>query len=150
VTPGDRATVFDVPDVGRVGLMICYDGWFPETARALALQGAELILQPSLTATADREEELVLARATAIANQCFVVNVNAVTSIGGGRSIAVDPEGRVLFQAGVGEELILEVLDLDRVRTVRERGTRGLDRVWAHFEDAPSGLFEPYRRFLDR
>jgi len=84
--------VFDIPGVGRLGLMICYDGWFPEVARGLALQGAEIIFQPTLTTTPDCEEEFVLARANAIANQCFVVNVNAATTIGGGRSIGVDPE----------------------------------------------------------
>lgn len=147
--PGDGATVFDIPGIGRIGLMICYELWFPETVRALALAGAELVLQPSLTTTADREEELVLARAAAITNQCFVVSVNAASTIGGGRSIGVDPEGRVLFAGGVGEEFILEVVDLDRVTVVRERGTRGLNRVWQHFQEAPPAVFEPYRRLLE-
>jgi formamidase len=146
--PGEDPTIFEIPDVGRVGLMICYEVWFPETARGLALGGAELILQPSLTTTPDREEELVLTRAIALTNQCFVVSVNAVATIGGGRSIAVDPEGRVLFEGGVGEEFLIDVLDLDRVAVVRERGTRGLNRVWKHFLEAPAGVFDPYRRFL--
>ncbi|MGH2683714.1 MAG: carbon-nitrogen hydrolase family protein [Actinomycetota bacterium] len=147
--PGDGPTVFEVPGVGTVGLMICYELWFPETARGLALSGAEVILQPSLTTTPDRAEELVLARAAAIVNQCFVVSLNGAASIGGGRSIGVDPEGRVLFEAGPGEEFIVEVLDLDRVSNVRERGTRGLNRVWKHFVESPPGVFEPYRRFLE-
>lgn len=134
---GRAVTVFDIPGAGRIGLMICYEGWFPEIARALAVKGAELILQPSLTSTADREQELVLARANAIANQCFVVNVNAASTIGGGRSIACDPEGRVLFEGGGGEELITEVVDLERTELVRREGTRGLNRVWQHFLDAP-------------
>jgi formamidase len=148
VTRGDRSTLFEIGGVGKVGLLICYDGWFPETARGLALAGAELIIQVSLTATADRQEELVLARAAAIANQCYVLNVNSVTTIGGGRSIGIDPEGRVLFEGGTGEELILEVLDLDRVATVRSEGTRGLNRLMHHLEEAPGGVFEHYRRFL--
>jgi formamidase len=148
--PGEKLTLFDIPEVGRVGLMICYDGWFPETARALALEGAELIIQLSLTATADREQELVLARAAAIANQIPVISVNAASSIGGGHSLGVDPEGRVLFEGGGGEELIVEVLDLDRMHHVRERGTRGLNRVWDHLQEAPPAVLEPYRRFLDR
>lgn len=147
--PGNEAPpVFDIPAVGRLGLMICYDGWFPEVARGLALQGAELILQPTLTTTPDREEELVLARANAIANQVFVVNVNAATTIGGGRSIGVDPEGLVLFECGQNEELIVQVIDLDRVASVRERGTRGLSRVWKHLGEAPAAVFEPYRRLI--
>jgi predicted amidohydrolase len=149
VASGSAATVFEVPDKGRIGLMTCYEGWFPETARGLALAGAELILQPSMTATSDREQEIVLARSAAIANQCLVVNVNAVTTVGGGRSVAVDPEGRLLFEAGTGEELLIEVLDMDRPALVRERGTLGLNRVWHHLHEAPPEVFEPYRRFLE-
>ncbi len=148
-TPGSEAApVFDLPGVGRLGLMICYDGWFPEVARGLALQGAELILQPTLTTTPDREQEIVMARANAIANQIFVMNVNAATTIGGGESVGVDPEGRLLFHLGQNEEFVVEVVDLDRVVTVREKGTRGVTRVWQHFRDAPRGTFEPYRTVL--
>ena len=149
--PGTKqAPVFDVPGSGRIGVMICYDGWFPEVARGLALRGAELILHPTLTTTPDREQELVLARANAIANQCYVVNLNATPSIGGGRSIGVDPEGRVLFELGQSEEFVLEAFDLDRVSHVREHGTRGLNRVLRHLESAPEAVFEPYRRLLRR
>jgi formamidase len=146
-TPGtDAPGVASIPRVGTVGLMICYDGWFPEVARGLALAGAEAILAPTMTSTPDREEELVLARANAIVNQCYVLNVNAALTVGGGRSIGVDPEGRVLFEGGSGEELFPEVLDLDRVRTVRERGTRGLNRMLRQLtEDAPPAAFRHYR-----
>jgi formamidase len=136
--------VFSIPGICKVGLMICYDGWFPEMARSLALRGAELIAHPALTTTPDREEELVMARANAIANQCYVINPNAVVTIGGGRSIGVDPEGRVLFEGGSGEEFLQEVLDLDRVQTVRRRGTRGLNRLLHHVREAPRGVFAAY------
>lgn len=150
-TPGDRpAPVFDVPSVGRLGVMICYDGSFPEVARGLALQGAELILHPTLTTTADREQELIMARANAISNQCFVMNVNAVPSFGGGRSIGVDPEGHVMFELGQTEEFAVVVADLDRVSQVREHGTGGLNRLLAQVEEAPKAVFEPYRRLLGR
>lgn len=148
IHPGEALGVFDVPGVGRLGVMICYDGWFPEIARGLALAGAELILHPALTTTADREEELVLARANAIANQNYVMNINAAPSVGGGRSIGVDPEGRVLFELGQNEEFVVQEFDLDRVRSVRGNGTRGLNRVLEHVERAPRAVFEPYRRFL--
>ena len=84
--PGDRFVTFDIPDVGRLGLAICYDGNFPEAFRQLAWMGAEVVLQPTLTTTSDRPAELVLARANAIANQLYVVNVNAADS--GRRSAA--------------------------------------------------------------
>ena len=137
--------VFRIPGVGAVGMMICYDGWFPEMARSLALRGAEVILHPTLTTTPDREQELVLARANAIVNQCYVINPNAVVTIGGGRSIGVDPEGRVLFEGGTGEEYLIEVLDMDRVKTVRSHGTKGLNRLLHHLGEAPAGVFDAYR-----
>ena len=71
--PGDRFVVFDMPGVGRIGLAICYDIWYPEVSRQLAWMGAELIIFPAQTSTCDRAQELVLARANAIANQVFVV-----------------------------------------------------------------------------
>jgi formamidase len=138
--------VVELPRIGAAGMMICYDGWFPEVPRSLALRGAEVILHPTLTSTADREEELVLARANAIANQCYVLNVNGALEVGGGRSIGVDPEGRVLFEGGSGEEYLSEVLDLDRVRTVRERGTRGMNRLlWQLAEHGPAAADPDYR-----
>jgi formamidase len=144
--PGTKAApVFDIPDVGRLGVMICYDGWFPEVARGLALQGAELIAQPTATTTPDREEEIVLARANAIANQVYLFNPNMVSTFGPGRSVGVDPEGRVLFEAGAGEELFVEVVDLDRVDELRRRGTRGITRPWRHFREGPlDAVLEPY------
>ncbi|MFF4292008.1 carbon-nitrogen hydrolase family protein, partial [Streptomyces sp. NPDC001633] len=68
-TPGDRFVVLDLPDTGRVGFAICYDAWFPEVARHLAWMGAEVIVNPVMTTSADRAQELVLARANAIVNQ---------------------------------------------------------------------------------
>jgi len=145
---GTGLTTFDIEGKGRFGLMICYEGWFPEVARGLALKGAEAILQPSATTTPDREEELVLARANAIVNQCYVLNVNGATTIGGGRSVGVDPEGRMLFEGGSGEELIPEVIDLARSTTVRERGTRGMNPVLHEIQDAPADFIRTYAATL--
>lgn len=128
--PGGEFTTFEIPEVGRVGLAVCYDGSFPETFRQLAWLGAEVVIQPTLTTTSDREAELVLARANAIANQLYVVNLNAAAPAGLGRSLVVDPEGIVRLQAGEGEELLTDVLDLDAVTRVREFGTGGVSRMW--------------------
>lgn len=136
-TPGDRHVVFDVPGLGRFGLAICYDGWVPEIARTLAWMGAEVILQPTYTRTVDREQELVLARANAIANQVYVVNPNVGGLLGTGRSLVADPEGRVLAQGGSGEEYLTAFLDLDLVATVREHGTAGLNPLWKQLRDCP-------------
>ena len=137
--------VVEIPGKGRVGVMICYDGWFPEVARGLALRGAELIAQPTATTTPDREEEVVLARANAIVNQVYLFNPNLASTLGPGRSVGVDPEGRVLFEGGSGEELFVEIVDLDRVAEIRRRGTRGVTRPWEHFLDGPREiLLESY------
>jgi formamidase len=131
---GDCFTVFDIPDVGRLGLSICYDGSFPETCRELAWMGAEVVLQPTLTTTIDRETELITARANAVFNQLYVVSLNAAAPAGLGRSLIVDPEGIVRYQAGSAEEVITDVLDLDAVTRVREYGTYGVSRMWDQFE----------------
>jgi formamidase len=128
--PGDRFATFDIPDVGRVGLSICYDGSFPETCRQLSWMGAEVVLQPTLTTTSDRNQELVMARANAIFNQLYVVSLNAGSPAALGRSLIADPEGLVRLEAGDGEELLTDVLDLDAVTRVREHGTAGVSRLW--------------------
>ncbi len=129
-TPGHEFVVFDIPGVGRIGLAICYDGSFPETARQLAWLGAELVIQPTMTTTRDREMELVCARANAWTNQVFVVNVNASDPAGVGASCIVDPDGTVRQQAAAGEEVLIDCLDLDAVTRARAQGTFGLNRPW--------------------
>ena len=143
--PGDAFSVFDIPQVGRFGMMICYDGWFPEVPRALAWLGAEVLLQPTLTKTVDRQQELVLARANAITNQAYVVSPNYGGLFGTGGSIVVDPEGHVLVQGGSGEEFLTQVIDLDRVTATREYGTAGLSRLWKQLRDVPPPAFPQYR-----
>jgi predicted amidohydrolase len=134
---GDRFVTFDIPEVGRLGLAICYDGNFPETFRQLSWMGAEVVLQPTLTTTSDRDAELVLARANAIFNQLYVVSLNAAAPGGLGRSVIVDPEGLVRLTAGESEELLTDVLDLDAVTRVREYGTAGVSRMWAQIQEGP-------------
>ncbi len=55
VTPGSEYCVFDVPNIGRFGVSICYDMWFPETTRTLTAMGVEVVLHPVLTGTTDRD-----------------------------------------------------------------------------------------------
>jgi predicted amidohydrolase len=132
--PGDAFVTFEIPDVGRVGLAICYDGFFPEVIRQLAWLGAEVVIQPTLTTTSDREAEIVAARANAIFNQLYVVNVNAAQPSALGRSLIVDPEGNVRARAGEGEELLTDVLDLDAVERVRRFGTAAVSRMWEQLD----------------
>src|SRR5205814_6411054 len=106
VAGGSELSVFDIPAVGRFGVTVCYDMWFPETTRTLAAMGAEVILHPSLTTTIDRDIELAIARANAAQNQCFWFDINGIAAGGVGRSIVVGPSGDVLHQAGGEEEAI--------------------------------------------
>jgi formamidase len=140
---GTQTVCFDIPDVGRFGIAICHDGAFPEVFRSLAWQGAKAIFQLTLTETSDREAETVIARANAIVNQVAVFNVNAAAPVGNGRSLVVDPEGAVRYEAGVGEELVTAVLDLDQVQRVRERGSFGLNRLWDEMDRVGPGLDLP-------
>lgn len=135
VTPGDQFCVFDIPEVGRFGLCICYDIWFPEVARNLVWMGAEVILQPTMTPTSDRPLELVLVQANAIFNQCYFISINGIGPYGGGKSILVDPNGRVLQQAGDRETILTEILDLDHVAHAREFGTIGLTQTLKQLRD---------------
>jgi formamidase len=149
--PGTRLVTFDVPEIGRIGLAICHDGAFPEVFRQLAWMGAEVVLQPTLTTTSDRDAELVLARANAIANQLYVVNVNAPGPTALGRSVVIDPEGLVRVQAGSGEELITDVLDLDAVTRVRTFGSFGLNRLLDQLDRLGPALELPmYGGYLPR
>jgi formamidase len=140
---GRRTVCFDIPDIGRFGLAICHDGAFPEIFRALAWQGAEAIFQVTFTETSDRDAETVIARANAIVNQVAVVNVNAAAPIANGRSLVIDPEGAVRYEAGVGEEVVTAVLDLDQVQRVRERGSFGINRLWEEMDRVGPGLDLP-------
>ena len=135
VTPGTEFCVFDVPEVGRFGLSICYDMWFPETTRTLAAMGAEVILHPTLTPSIDRDVELSIVRATAAMNQCFVIDINGIGDGGNGRSTLVSPTGDVLYLAGSNEELLPIEIDLDRVRRSREVGLKGLGQPLKSFRD---------------
>lgn len=147
---GTEFVTFDIPNVSRIGLVICYDLWFPELFRTLSWMGAEIILQPSMTYTPDREVELVLTQAQAIMNQCYVLNSNVISPLGGGQSIFVDPEGRVLQKVGTHEEIMTEVIDVDKVSWVRQNGSYGICPVWKSFRDSPlDGKFPIYQKLKD-
>lgn len=138
VEAGTGFCVFDVPEVGRFGLSICYDIWFPETTRQLTAEGAEVLLHPVLTGTTDRDAELAIARATAAQFQCYVFDVNGLGAGGNGRSCVVDPSATVLYQSAGQEDMFPVEIDLDLVRRQRETGIRGLGQVLKSFRDRPA------------
>ena len=128
--PGTRAVVAETP-VGNLGLTICYDMRFPALYRALAIAGAEILTVPSaFTVPTGRAHWESLLRARAIETGCFVL---AAAQWGThpatrgrvrqtyGHSLAVDPWGRVLADAGEGTGVTMFDLDLDEVAETRAK-----------------------------
>ncbi|KIN65839.1 Carbon-nitrogen hydrolase [Sulfitobacter noctilucae] len=135
IAAGAEFCIFDVPDVGRFGLSICYDMWFPETTRQLTSQGVEVLLHPVLTGTTDRDAELAIARATAAQFQCYIIDVNGLGAGGVGKSCVVDPTSMVLHQSAGQEDMFPIEIDLSMVRRQREAGMKGLGQVLKSFRD---------------
>ena len=136
VSAGDEFVVFDVPGVGRFGLSICYDMWFPETLRTLTCMGAEVILHPSLTSTIDRDAERCMVRASAAMFQCYFFDVNVAGPLGNGQSMIAGPGGEIIHAAGYSREIMPLMLDLEYVRQVRRDGWHGLGQPLKSFRDS--------------
>jgi N-carbamoylputrescine amidase len=158
--PGDLGFVaVDTPLV-KLGPLICWDQWYPEAARLVALRGAEMLVYPTAIGWLSRErsdcgdEQLAawrtIQQSHAIANGVFVVCVNRVGHEPGpdggvdfwGHSFVCDPFGVVLAEAGEGEEVVVVECDLSRPEDIR--------RSWPFFRDR---RIDAYRgltaRYLD-
>ncbi|WP_241649671.1 deaminated glutathione amidase [Rosenbergiella collisarenosi] len=106
-----------------VGVMTCYDLRFPEMARALALQGAELLLLPAAWLKGPNKEmhwEL-LTRARALENTCYLVASGECGPKNCGHSLVVDPLGLIIAQAGERPQLIVTEIDRAHLLAVREQ-----------------------------
>ena len=120
VSAGDHYPVFDL-DFGRVGIMTCYDGCFPEPARILALQGAEMILFPSLQRSYTETHLDLQVRARAFDNFLYVVRSTYGTEptdvwepgVIVGKSCIVGPDGTVLADLGRATGTVVREVDLD-------------------------------------
>ena len=127
--------IFDTA-VGKVGVYICYDRHFPEGWRALGLNGAQIVFNPSATSRGLSEYLWSIEQpAAAVANEYFVGAINRVgiEDLGDddfyGQSYFVDPEGKFVGEVGDAykPELIVRDLDMDKIKTVRDR--------WAFYRD---------------
>ncbi len=136
VTPGNELCTFDIPDVGRFGLAICYDMWFPELVRSLVIRGAEVILHPSMTSTLDRDVEVAIARANAAVNQVYFVSVNVADRLGCGESCVYGPGGELIHRAGRTREIIPVELDLGYLRRLRRTGWQRLGQPLKSLRDS--------------
>ena len=124
IEPGQCASCF-ITGLANIGQAICYDLRFPELFRYLAGQGMQVLAFPSaFSDTTGAAHWEVLLRARAIENQCYVVAANQFgqhspqfTSYG--RSMIVDPWGRILASQETGEGVVLAEIDLDLLNQVR-------------------------------
>ena len=124
LSPGERIGCFDT-EFGKIGLCICYDFRFPETARLMALDGAKVILVPAAfnMTTGPAHWELMF-RQRAVESQCYVIGTAPARDpdssyISWGHSIAVDPWGTILTQMDEKEGICIIEIDLDYVDKVR-------------------------------
>jgi beta-ureidopropionase len=143
VTLGNRADVFKTA-LGDIGMIICYDGDFPELSRLLAVKGAEIIVRPSALL---RSFDIwyITNAARAYDNHVYVVATNAVGPDAGGsyyfgHSMIVTPIAWRLAQARGGEEIIAARLDPDPLRYVTW-GSKS-PQVFDHLQDRNIELYE--------
>ena len=155
-TPGDIGFEPITTSLGKLGVLICWDQWYPEAARLMALKGAELLIYPTAIGweSTDPENEksrqkdawVISHRGHAIANGLHVISVNRVgheSDPSGvtngiqfwGNSFVAGPQGEIISQANnTSEELMLVDIDLNRTEAVR--------RMWPFFRDRRVDAFE--------
>ncbi len=148
-TPGDLGFQPIQTSVGRLGVLICWDQWYPEAARLMALAGAEVLIYPTAIGWESTDEEsekqrqldawITVQRGHAIANGMPVISVNRTgyeadpSGVTGGiqfwgNSFVADPQGFLVAHAPTHEDAVVLVdLDLQRSETVR--------RMWPFFRD---------------
>ena len=163
-TPGDLGFRPIDTSVGRLGVLVCWDQWYPEAARLMALQGAEMLIYPTAIGyeSSDTKEEqerqreawTTVQRGHAVANGLPVVTVNRVGfepdpshQTGGiqfwGSSFVAGPQGELLFRAGTEDECE-QVVEIDLARSEQVR------RWWPFLRDRRIDKYgDILRRFVD-
>ena len=160
-TPCDLGFTPIQTSVGKLGVLVCWDQWYPEAARMMALAGAELLLYPTAIGwdpsdaqdekTRQRDAWVLSHRGHAVANGLPVLSCNRVgheaSPLGAsgidfwGNSIVLGPQGEVIAEAGTDASLLLAKVDLQRSEHVR--------RIWPFLRDrridAYSDLTKRYR-----
>jgi N-carbamoylputrescine amidase len=146
-TPGDTGYPTFQTKYARIGVYICYDRHFPEGARVLGMNGAEIVFNPSATVAGLSEYLWELEQpAHAVANGYFVGAINRVGkeapwNIGEfyGKSYFCTPRGKIIAQAGRSEdEIVVADLDLDMIAEVRN--------TWQFFRDRRPDSYGPLVR----
>ena len=121
--PGTDAAPLISDGESRAGVLICYDLRFPEMARILALEGANVLYAPSGWVQGDLKVEhwQTMIKARALENGCYVIAPDQVGNIYIGHSMIADPLGRTLIDLGEKEDLAMVELDLQLVEQTREK-----------------------------
>lgn len=155
-TPGDLGYRAWDTRFGKVGVLVCWDQWYPEAARLTALAGAQIIFYPTAIGWLPEEKGTELGRSQrnawesvqkghAVANGCYVAAVNRVGTEDNicfwGSSFVSDPYGNFLSQAGDDEEaILLQECDLDALEAFR--------CTWPFFRDRRIETYEGLQRRL--
>jgi len=159
-TPGDQGFKAIRTKFATIGVLICWDQWFPEGARLTALAGAEILFYPTAIGWLPEDKPTLgekqhgawqtVQRGHAVANGAYVAACNRVgwEEVGGsgiefwGRSFVADPLGEVVAQAGEQEETLVVPCDLSRVESTR--------RLWPFFRDRRVDAYHGVlQRYLD-
>lgn len=144
LTAGDKATVFKLGDFGNIGLGICYDIRFPELALAAlrAPNNAFAMFYPgAFNTTTGPLHWHLLARSRAVDNQVFTVLCSPARDVGGsgyqayGHSLVVDPNGKIVAEAGEGEEVLYAELDHTLLPAARTGIPVSLQRRFDIYDD---------------
>ena len=156
-TPGDLGFQPIQTSVGRLGVLVCWDQWYPEAARLMALAGAELLIYPTAIGydphdTTDEQQRQRMAwqtvqRGHAVANGLPVVTVNRVGNEDGvpfwGTSFVAGPQGELLYEAPTNQETEA-VVEVDLLRSEQVR------RWWPFLRDRRIDSYHDLtRRFID-
>jgi len=121
--PGSSITKPVKTNAGKMGMMICYDLRFPEMSRMLASSGSEILVVPSAWVKGKMKEEhwLTINKTRAIENGCYVISPDQVGNVYCGRSLVVDPYGKILLDMKKKEGIGVVNISLDEVKQVRNK-----------------------------
>lgn len=154
-TPGDLGFQSHKTKYGNIGVLVCWDQWFPEAARLTALAGAQIIFYPTAIGNSAADASIAKAqkdgwetvqRGHAVANEVFVAAVNRVGKEAGisfwGGSFVADPFGGVIAKAGDKEEIMIVECDLAQIEETRHG--------WPFFRDRRIDAYgDITSRFID-